>query len=214
MDFIDGGPRYRLDAVEATATQGAAGWTVSAGAAQTRRAPTSYELYADGVHAATAAYEKGDPAQRLERGQQLDLGLAWAEGGRSARLNLFASRFANYIALAGALAHFGHGVEAIACPSIDEVFRATEAGNADFGVVPVENSTEGAVNRSLDLMLQTPLSVLGETAVDVRHTLMNRDGDRGSIRKVCAHPQALGRLVLARKRLEEIEEDARQLIGG
>jgi iron complex outermembrane receptor protein len=79
----------------------APGWTVSAGAAQTRRAPTSYELYADGVHAATAAYEKGDPAQRLERGEQLDLGLAWAEGGRSARLNLFASRFANYIALAG-----------------------------------------------------------------------------------------------------------------
>ena len=63
------------------------------------------------------------------------------------------------------LAHFGHGVEPVACPSIDEVFRITEAGNADFGVVPVENSTEGAVNRSLDLMLQTPLSILGETAV-------------------------------------------------
>lgn len=89
------------------------------------------------------------------------------------------------------LAHFGHGVEPLPCPSIDEVFRSTEAGNADFGVVPVENSTEGAVNRSLDLMLQTPLSILGETAVDVRHTLMTRDGDRALIRKVCAHPQAL-----------------------
>lgn len=89
------------------------------------------------------------------------------------------------------LAHFGHGVEALPCPSIDEVFRITEAGNADFGVVPVENSTEGAVNRSLDLMLQTPLSILGETAVDVRHTLMNRSGERTGIKKICAHPQAL-----------------------
>lgn len=89
------------------------------------------------------------------------------------------------------LAHFGHGVEAIACPSIDEVFRSAEAGNADFGIVPVENSTEGAVNRSLDLMLQTPLSILGETAVDVRHTLMSRTGERASVGKVCAHPQAL-----------------------
>jgi len=89
------------------------------------------------------------------------------------------------------LAHFGHGVEAVACPSIDEVFRSTEAGNTDFGVVPVENSTEGAVNRSLDLMLQTPLSILGETAVDVRHNLMTRSGTRQGITRVCAHPQAL-----------------------
>jgi chorismate mutase/prephenate dehydratase len=89
------------------------------------------------------------------------------------------------------LAHFGHGVEPVACPSIDEVFRSTEAGNTDFGVVPVENSTEGAVNRSLDLMLQTPLSILGETAVDVRHNLMTRSGTRVGIVKVCAHPQAL-----------------------
>ncbi len=89
------------------------------------------------------------------------------------------------------LAHFGHGVEPVACQSIDEVFRSTEAGNADFGVVPVENSTEGAVNRSLDLMLQTPLAILGETAVDVRHNLMTRSGGREGIVRVCAHPQAL-----------------------
>ena len=89
------------------------------------------------------------------------------------------------------LAHFGHGVEPVACPSIDEVFRSTEAGTTDFGVVPVENSTEGAVNRSLDLMLQTPLAILGETAVDVRHNLMTRSGSREGIVRVCAHPQAL-----------------------
>ena len=52
---------------------------------------------------------------------------------------------------------FGHAVEGMPCASIDEVFRAAEAGTADFGVVPVENSTEGAINRTLDLLLQTPL---------------------------------------------------------
>ena len=50
---------------------------------------------------------------------------------------------------------FGHAVEGLPCASIDEVFRATEAGTADFGVVPVENSSEGAINRTLDLLLQT-----------------------------------------------------------
>ena len=50
---------------------------------------------------------------------------------------------------------FGHAIQALPCVSIDEVFRATEAGTADFGVVPIENSSEGAINRTLDLLLQT-----------------------------------------------------------
>ena len=87
--------------------------------------------------------------------------------------------------------HFGHGVEPVACSSIDEVFRAAEAGSADFGVVPVENSTEGAVNRSLDLLLQTSLRIVGETLVLVRHNLMNQSGSREGIQRICAHPQAL-----------------------
>ena len=57
-------------------------------------------------------------------------------------------------------------------PSIDEVFRAVESGAADFGVVPVENSTEGAVGRSLDLMPQTPMKVCGEVVVRIHHHLM------------------------------------------
>ncbi|HEY5633247.1 MAG TPA: prephenate dehydratase [Burkholderiaceae bacterium] len=88
-------------------------------------------------------------------------------------------------------AFFGSGIETIACPTIDEVFRSTESGGADFGVVPVENSSEGAVNRSLDLMLQTPLRICGETSIAVRHNLMSRTGALADVRRICAHPQAL-----------------------
>jgi chorismate mutase / prephenate dehydratase len=87
--------------------------------------------------------------------------------------------------------HFGSGVEAWPCATIDEVFRATEAGTADFGVVPVENSTEGVVNRSLDLMLSTSLAISGEVSVPVSHCLMSGLGSLEGVKRVCAHPQAL-----------------------
>lgn len=89
------------------------------------------------------------------------------------------------------LKHFGSGVDPVPCPTIDEVFRAAEARGADFGVVPVENSSEGAVNRSLDLLLQTPLQICGEVSVPVRHNLMTLDGTMQGVKRVCAHPQAL-----------------------
>src|SRR5690606_41065973 len=60
-----------------------------------------------------------------------------------------------------ALKHFGQGIEPPDCPRIDEVFRRTEAGGAGFGVVPIENSTDGAVNRTLDLRLESPPTVRG-----------------------------------------------------
>lgn len=86
---------------------------------------------------------------------------------------------------------FGHQVDAIPCPSFDEVFRAVEAGAADFGVVPVENSTEGAVNRSLDLLLQTPLRLCGEVSIPIRHHLLSASGRMDGITRICAHAQAL-----------------------
>jgi chorismate mutase/prephenate dehydratase len=86
---------------------------------------------------------------------------------------------------------FGHAVEGLACASIDEVFRATEAGTADFGVVPVENSTEGAVNRTLDLLLQTTLAISGEISLAVHHSLMSKNGSMDGIKRICAHSQAL-----------------------
>ncbi|HEU4621294.1 MAG TPA: prephenate dehydratase [Burkholderiaceae bacterium] len=88
-------------------------------------------------------------------------------------------------------AQFGRSVDAIACSSIDEVFRATEAGTSDYGVVPVENSTEGVVNRTLDLLLQTPLRISGEVSIAVHHNLMTLSGAMSGVTRVCAHAQAL-----------------------
>lgn len=90
-----------------------------------------------------------------------------------------------------ALGFFGSSIERVPCVSIDEVFRSVAARSADFGVVPVENSTEGVVARSLDLFLATPLVIVGETSLAVRHNLMRREGTLSGIEAVCAHPQAL-----------------------
>jgi len=74
-------------------------WQASASAAYTERAPTSYELYANGVHAATAAYERGDAAQALESGRNIDLSLAWRHATNHFKVGVFDSRFSNYILL-------------------------------------------------------------------------------------------------------------------
>ena len=87
--------------------------------------------------------------------------------------------------------HFGSAIDAIPCVSIDEVFRAAEAGTADFGVVPIENSTEGAINRTLDLLLQSPLVISGELSIPVHHSLMTQHGTMDGITSICAHAQAL-----------------------
>lgn len=75
-------------------------WQFTAHVAHTERAPTQYELYADGVHVATATFERGDSAQRLERGANVDLALQWRDGPARVKAGVFASRFSNYIALA------------------------------------------------------------------------------------------------------------------
>ncbi|MGE5117804.1 MAG: prephenate dehydratase [Betaproteobacteria bacterium] len=90
-----------------------------------------------------------------------------------------------------ALGYFGSSIVGVPCTSIDEVFRSATAGAADFGVVPVENSTEGVVARSLDLFLTTPLFIVGETSLFVRHNLLRRVDSLAGIESVCAHPQAL-----------------------
>ena len=89
------------------------------------------------------------------------------------------------------IGHFGSSIELLPCPSIDEVFRATVAGSADFGVVPVENSTEGVVARSLDLLLQSPLVITSETSLLITHNLLRKELSREGITAVVAHPQAL-----------------------
>jgi chorismate mutase / prephenate dehydratase len=92
------------------------------------------------------------------------------------------------------LKHFGLGAEALATASIDEVFRSVESGAADFGVIPVENSTEGAVGRSLDLMPNTPMKVCGEVIVRIHHNLMAKVPPKSldEIKRVFSHGQSLG----------------------
>jgi chorismate mutase/prephenate dehydratase len=89
------------------------------------------------------------------------------------------------------LGFFGSSIVRVPCVSTDEVFRTTAAGAADFGVVPVENSTEGVVARTLDLFLTEPLFIIGETSLLVRQNLLRKDNSLQGIEAVCAHPQAL-----------------------
>ncbi|NCT98374.1 MAG: prephenate dehydratase [Comamonadaceae bacterium] len=90
-----------------------------------------------------------------------------------------------------AIEFFGSAANLIHCASFDEVFHATAAGTAQFGVVGVENTTEGVVARSLDLFLRSPVHVVGEVSLLVRHNLLCREASLEGIEVVMAHPQAL-----------------------
>src|SRR5512137_432182 len=89
------------------------------------------------------------------------------------------------------LKHFGHSVRALPLTSIEEVFHEVEAGTADFGVVPIENSSEGTVNNTLDMFLTSPLGICGEVELRIHHNLMGRMASLGEVQRICAHPQAL-----------------------
>jgi chorismate mutase / prephenate dehydratase len=90
------------------------------------------------------------------------------------------------------LTHFGHSVRALPLASIDEVFHEVEAATADFGVVPIENSTEGTVNHTLDRFLTSPLKICGEVELRIHHHLMGAMNSLGRIVRICSHPQSLG----------------------
>jgi chorismate mutase / prephenate dehydratase len=90
------------------------------------------------------------------------------------------------------LKHFGHSVHALSVPTIDEVFHEVEAATADFGVAPIENSSEGTVNiHTLDMFLTSPLKVCGEIELRIHQHLMGRMMDIKNIKRVCSHPQSL-----------------------
>ncbi len=86
---------------------------------------------------------------------------------------------------------FGGLSSPLQCSSIDEVFRMVESGRADYGVVPVENSTEGAVGRTLDLLVATSLQICGEVALPVHHNLLSQAAEKSQIRKLYSHAQSL-----------------------
>jgi chorismate mutase/prephenate dehydratase len=91
-----------------------------------------------------------------------------------------------------AVKRFGGAAERLACASIDDVFRSVESRRAHYGVVPVENSTEGAVGRTLDLLLATPLKVCGEVMLPVHQSLLYNGEDLAAVRRVFSHPQSFG----------------------
>lgn len=93
---------------------------------------------------------------------------------------------------AAAIKHFGHASQGMACASIDDVFRAVERGEANYGVAPVENSTEGAVNRTLDLLLTSPLKICGEVMLRVRQHLMRQGEGLDGLEVIYSHAQSLG----------------------
>ncbi|ALG68227.1 prephenate dehydratase [Beggiatoa leptomitoformis] len=86
--------------------------------------------------------------------------------------------------------HFGHSIQTIAAQTIEDVFHEVEIGNAEYGVVPIENSTEGGVNQTLDCFVKTTLKVCGEIDLPIHHCLLAMTQDRSSITRIYAHQQS------------------------
>ena len=87
--------------------------------------------------------------------------------------------------------HFGHSAHGLPLGSIEEVFQEVAAGNADFGVVPVENSGQGTIQVTLDLFLTSPLRICGEVELRVHQYLLSRSGRLEDVERIFGHPQAL-----------------------
>jgi chorismate mutase/prephenate dehydratase len=87
--------------------------------------------------------------------------------------------------------HFGAAVQAKPAASVDDAFRSAESGATQFTVVPVENSTDGVVGRTLDLLTQTPLRICGEIELRVQQNLLSREKALKSIKRVYSHSQSL-----------------------
>ena len=93
---------------------------------------------------------------------------------------------------AAALKHFGNSVKTLALPAIDEVFREVEAGGAHYGVVPVENSTEGVINHTLDMFMTSPLKISGEVEIRIHQHLIGLAGvELEQVDTVYSHQQSL-----------------------
>lgn len=88
------------------------------------------------------------------------------------------------------LKQFGSVVNVVYCATIDEVFKAVSSDAATYGVVPLENSTEGAISRTLDLLFESSLVLSGEVGLPVRHNLLSNE-EAGSIEKIYSHSQSL-----------------------
>jgi chorismate mutase/prephenate dehydratase len=88
--------------------------------------------------------------------------------------------------------HFGHSAHGLPLSSLEEVFEEVESGNADFGVVPVENSGQGTIQSTLDMFLSSALKICGEVELRVHQYLLSRSGHLEDVERVYAHAQSLG----------------------
>lgn len=89
------------------------------------------------------------------------------------------------------LKQFGASAAAVPVNSIKDVFSEVERGRADYGVVPIENSTEGVVTHTLDLLADSQLRIAGEIVQEVSHNLLSRGGVLADVKRIYSHPQAL-----------------------
>lgn len=87
--------------------------------------------------------------------------------------------------------HFGHSVKPLPLGSIDEVFHEVESDQAHFGLVPIENSTEGVITHTLDMFMHSPLHICGEVELRIHHQLLSKAKSLDAIKKVMAHQQSL-----------------------
>lgn len=89
--------------------------------------------------------------------------------------------------------HFGHAVQATPLPAIDEIFRAVESGTCPYGVVPVENSTEGMIAHTLDSFVRSDLIIAGEVQLRIHHSLLCKQSvQMDAVTEVFSHQQSLG----------------------
>jgi len=91
-----------------------------------------------------------------------------------------------------AIKHFGHAVVTRPHDSISQIFREVESGESDFGVVPIENSTEGVITHTVDTFLESSLKICGEVELRIHHHLLARGDDLSAIKKIVSHQQSLG----------------------
>jgi chorismate mutase/prephenate dehydratase len=103
--------------------------------------------------------------------------------------------------------HFGHGIETLSLASIDEVFREVESESAQFGVVPVENSTEGVITHTLDSFLTSSLVICGEVNLRIHHNLLSRETAMSEIREIISHQQSFAQ---CRRWLDRFLPDVRR----
>jgi chorismate mutase/prephenate dehydratase len=88
--------------------------------------------------------------------------------------------------------HFGSSIQVLPENTVQDVFEAVERGKADYGMVPIENSTEGPVSQTLDMFIKSEVKICGEILTKISHDLLSQSGRSEDVQKIYSHPQALG----------------------